>query len=192
MIGKIDASSANAAWLKGAPIEISDISRVPYLYQQRQKLADESFMALIERTLFDKDKVPESITTLPENAKISQVAGLGSQFAMLSYPATNGTGLVLAVLSDTKNALYPGVEELINRGLWDKLQGNVFLWDKEAKFSWLQEGNTISLGEKLSLNMSGHFSNYPWQWLTLIVLVLVLVAWFIHKFLNKYQQRTHQ
>ena len=124
---------------------------------------------------------------------MTHTAGLGRKFLFMSYPSPNADGGVdFALVSEPGRSLYAGLAELLSPELWNQMQGNVFIWDKRRNFSWLQQGDTFVTGEgNVRLSLIMHFSKHPWHWLALIVSILILAAWLIHRLLNRYKQSTH-
>ncbi|MBS1213103.1 MAG: hypothetical protein H6R26_1720, partial [Proteobacteria bacterium] len=85
-----------------------------------------------------------------------------------------------------------GTSLLQSPALSGQLRGNVFVWDRLEHFSWQQEGDTITVGDgELHLSYVMHFSRHPWQWLLVVTLFLLALAWVTHALLNKYQRREH-
>jgi hypothetical protein len=113
---------------------------------------------------------------------------------LLSYPSPQSPeSVVLALISDRQNDLNAGVNTLVSPELWSQLKGNIFTWNDQKKFYSQQEGATFLSGHSVSrLGMIQYFSNHPWQWLVLILSLLVLMAFIIHQLLIRYKKRTHQ
>jgi hypothetical protein len=192
LIGKLDKNSQSLKIFEQAPVQLTGKNQFAYTFKEHQSIQEESDMQWIERQLFGNQSPPPIVKTENKNALITQTGDLGDEYLMMSYPSQNGKGVVLALLSEANNSLHTGFSEMLSGGLWNELQGNVFIWNKNKQFHWLQEGNIITVGDgNFRLVMIKHFSDYPWQWLSIVVLLVLLVAWVTHKLLQKYQQNTH-
>ncbi|PKM11036.1 MAG: hypothetical protein CVV13_10740 [Gammaproteobacteria bacterium HGW-Gammaproteobacteria-3] len=176
-----------------APIELGKLNQFPYVNQELQRQIEESFGEWLYRTFLSENSKPVAAEIIPNNALITQTSGLGEKYLLMSYPApANDEGVVFALLSNKEQSLYTGLSELLTPKLWNQLQGNIVVWDKQQNFNSLQQGDTFTSGEKnTKLTYIMHFSRHPWQWLAIIVPLLMLSAWLIHKLLNRYQKNAH-
>lgn len=191
LIGKISAKNIPPI-LDGAPVKLGKTNLFPYRFKERQLAQNESLIERFERVLFDNNMINKPVATERENVVISQTAGLGNSFLMMSYLSQKRDGVVLALLSEGSTELYSGLTELFSTGLWSQVQGNIFVWDKNGKFHWERQGESIMSGDdSLKMTWIMHFSKYPWQWLGLIFSILLFTAWLIHKFLSRYKKATH-
>ena len=191
LIGKL--SPENQSVLEGSPVKLGMLSKFPYQFKEQQQKQEEPFWEWLDRVVSDKNASPLTTTVTPENVPIVQTAGLGDKFLMMSYPSPGDKGYVtLALLSEKDNSLSLGVNTLFSSQLWSQLKGNIFLWDHQKKFYWQQEGDTFLTGlGSTRLDMIMYFSKHPWHWLTLILPMLLLIAWLIHISLTKYKKQTH-
>jgi len=191
LIGKISSKNIPHI-LDEAPVKLGKTNLFPYRFKERQVAQRETLIERLERVLFDNNIVNKAVATERENVAISQTAGLGNSYLMMSYVSQNSDGVVLALLSEGSNELYSGLTELFSTGLWSKVQGNIFVWDKDGQFYWERQGESIMSGDdNLKMTWIMHFSKYPWQWLGLIFTLLLLSAWLMHKLLSRYKKDTH-
>jgi hypothetical protein len=191
LIGKL--SNENQSILEGSPIKLGVLSQFPYQFKEQQQKQDEPFLKWLDRVVMGSNPQPLSTAVKVENVLIDQTAGLGQKFLMMSYPSPSDQGkVVLALLSERGNSLYSGMNTLFSPQLWSQLKGNIFIWDNQEKFYWQQEGDTFLTGHgNIRLTMIMYFSMHPWHWLALILSMLVLIAWLIHKLLAKHKKQTH-
>lgn len=190
LIGKNKHKPELSKLFTGAPFDSTSPNSISYLFKQSQLKPGESAYDWVERVIFGIDDLPKSVRIENQNTRITQSAGLGEKYLLMSYPNQLKDGIVLALLSESENPLYPGVEMLFSKGLWGQMQGNLFVWDKDQRYKWLQQGETINFGtDSFSLGLIGHFSKHAWQWLILILTLVVVAAWLIHKMLTRYQSR---
>ena len=192
LIGKISGIAQAGKIFEDAPVKLGKSNQFPYAFKERQTTGEHSFLEWLDETLFGDNPKPKAVEISNTNVALSQSAGLGKEFLLMSYPNPEGKGVVLALLCRDDNSLNQGVNLLISPSLWNQVQGNVFVWDKLKRFDWQQEGDTFTLGDdNLRLALTMHFSNHPWQWLLVIASLLILTAWITHKLLNKYQRSKH-
>ncbi|MDD2658187.1 MAG: cellulose biosynthesis cyclic di-GMP-binding regulatory protein BcsB [Methylococcales bacterium] len=191
LIGKL--SPDNQSVLEGSPVKLGALSKFPYQFKEQQQQPEETFWEWLDRVVSDQNASPLPTAITPENVPIVQTAGLGDEFLMMSYPSPGKQGYVtLALLSEKDNSLSSGVNTLFSPQLWSQLKGNIFLWDNQKKFYSQQEGDTFLTGHgNTRLTMIMYFSKHPWHWLALILPLLLLIAWLIHKSLTKYKKQTH-
>ena len=192
MIGK--PTKATWGMFDTAPVRLGELNHFPYRYRERQLAPKESLPEWLHRVLLNEYAKPAAVNVVPENVEMLHTAGLGRKFLLMSYPSPKADGgVVFALLSEPERSLYAGLTELLSPELWNRMQGNVFIWDKQRNFDWLQEGDTfVTADNNVRLSLIMHFSRHPWQWLALILTTLVLTAWLIHKLLTGYKQKTHQ
>lgn len=190
LIGK---PAAQQPLLDAAPVRLGVRNQFPYRYKAKQLPPEETLASWLSDFFAEQDAKPSAVDIEPENVTMSHSAGLGGKFLLMSYRESNvKEGVVFALLSEPGRKLYPGLTELLTSELWGQMQGNVFIWDKQRDFNWLREGDTFEVGDsdpELSLIM--HFSNHPWQWLALIVTLLLLTAWLIHRLLTRFASKHH-
>jgi hypothetical protein len=191
LIGKL--SSDNQSVLEGSPVKLVAFSQFPYQFKEQHQNQVEPFWEWLDRVVIGRNASPLPTTVKTENVPITQTAGLGEKFLMMSYPSPSDKGyVVLALLSEKDNSLSSGVNTLFSPQLWNQLKGNIFVWDNQKKFYWQQEGETFLTGYgNIRLDMIMYFSRHPWHWMALIVSLLALIAWLIHKLLAKYKKQTH-
>ncbi|MGR9116999.1 MAG: cellulose biosynthesis cyclic di-GMP-binding regulatory protein BcsB [Gammaproteobacteria bacterium] len=192
LIGK--PTIAKAGMFDDAPVKLGSPNRFPYRYKERQQAPMESLSEWLYRILLSDDSKPLAVEIEPENAVMTQTAGLGRNFLLMSYPSTHADdGVVFALVSEPEQSLYAGLTELLSPALWSQMRGNIFVWDDQSRFDAWQHGETFVSGEKSArLSLIMHFSKRPWQWLALIVSILVLTAWLIHRLLIRYKGKVHQ
>lgn len=191
LIGKVGVIGQAGAVMEGAPVKLGQDSRFPYTFKEQQTSAGLSTWDWLDDVLFGSNSKPNSVDISRSNVSVSQSGGLGDEFLLMSYPNPEGKGVVLALLSEKDNSLNQGLNQLESSALWSRLRGNVFVWDKLERFSWQQQGNTITLGDgNLRLTFIMHFSEHPWQWLLIVALFLLAIAWMTHMLLSKFK-RTH-
>jgi cellulose synthase operon protein B len=192
LVGKL--SKNNEYLLEGSPVQLGELNRFPYQFKEQHLKKEEPFWEWLDRVVTDKNPPPLSTDIKEESVPIVQTAGLGEKFLMMSYPSTTSKGnVVVALLSQKDNALYSGVNTLFSSSLWSQLKGSIFSWDSQEKFYWQQEGESFLTGQgNTRLSMIMYFSKHPWQWLILIITILVLIAWLIHMLLFKHKKHNHK
>lgn len=192
LIGKAKVDKQQAELFQHAPVQVGESISFPHAFKEHPITPEESFLVWVERVLFGTEDLPKSVNLKKDNIVVTQTAGLGDKYLLMSYPTEKGNGVVLALLSEVDNALYPGVDKLFSAGLWEQMQDNVFIWDKNQRFQSIQQGETITLGdENVRLNLIGHFSKHPWQWLILVITLVLGIAWITHKLLKQYHKNVH-
>lgn len=191
LVGQLSAD--NQSVMEGSPVQLGTLNQFPYQYKEQHLKQEESFWEWMDRVVMDKNAPPLPVTLKTENVPIVQTAGLGEKFLMVSYPSPKAKGsIVLAIVSEKGNSLYSGVDTLFSSALWSQIKGSIFIWDKQEKFYWQHEGDTFLTSHgNTRLNMIMYFSKHPWQWLALILLLLVLIAGLIHKLLTRHKKQTH-
>ncbi|WP_031433320.1 cellulose biosynthesis cyclic di-GMP-binding regulatory protein BcsB [Methylomarinum vadi] len=189
----IGSSNVDADVLKNAPVRLGQSSRFPYPYRERQIKADQAAWTRLLAVISGDDLLPQITAGSPENALVTQSAGLGNQFLLMSYPSADiEEGLVLTILGKTGNALYPGMHTLLSPDVWGQLQKNVFIWNQRKQVYSQWEGDRFVLGDKdLNLNMVKHFSDHPWRWLLLVGVTLLIAAWLLYRLLVLFKRRAH-
>lgn len=177
-----------------APVRLGRLNQFPYRYKEKQQAPEEPLWEWMYRVLLSENAKPLVTKVEPENVSMTHTTGLGRNFLFMSYPSPNADdGVVFALLSEPEHSLSDGLTELLSPELWNQMQGNVFIWDKQGNFDWLKEGNTFVTGESSPrLAMSMHFSKHPWQWLALVLAMLILAARLIHQLLSKYKKTVHR
>lgn len=191
LVGKVSANNVPAILVQ-APVTLGVQNRFPYRYKEKQSEPSKSVLDWLDQMLFDEESALNPVSIEPENASLVQSSGLGDQYLLMSYIHEPSDRIVLALVSEGQNDLYPGVMKLFASGLWSQIQGNVFVWNQEGQFYWDRQGNTVVVGEgdqRMSWVM--HFSKHPWQWLIIVVGFLLIMAWVVHKLLSRYQKATH-
>lgn len=192
LIGQLAGLSQAGAVAEAAPVKLGQDNRFPYTFKERQVAAEQSILEWLDENLFGGDVKPKAAEITKANVAVTQSGGLGEEFLLMSYPNPEGKGVVLALLSGKDSSLYQGLNLLESSALWSQLRGNVFVWDKLKHFHWQQEGDTITVGDgNLQLTLVMHFSRHPWQWLLIVALFLLALAWVTHVLLNKYQRTEH-
>lgn len=192
LIGKTKSDDTSVL-LNDAPVQLGKSSRFPYRFKEDQQTPEESLLDWLERIVFNPGAGSPAVTAAPANVVVEQSAGLGDGYLLMSYLPDRQDGVALALVSEHGTDLYPGVVRLTSPELWSQLQGNLFIWDKHDRHHWTKEGRTAIIGDgTIKMTWIKHFSNHPWQWLILIGVLLILIAWIIHKLLNRYKQATHR
>ena len=191
LIGKL--SLDNQSLLEGSPVKLGVLNQFPYQFKEQHQKKEEHFWAWLDRVVMDRNSPPLSTTVKAENVPVAQTAGLGEKFLMMSYQSPGDQdSIVLALLSEKGNSLSSGVSTLFSSQLWSQLKGNIFIWDNQEKFYSQQEGDTFLTGHgNIRLNMIMYFSKHPWLWVALILSMLILIAWLIHKLLTKHKKQSH-
>lgn len=189
IIGKITEKNTPKI-LEGAPISLGAHSVFPYRFKESQEIYRESAWERLTNLSFDTHPLKKSAAAEPENIVMTQSGGLGSNYLLVSYPSGRGKGVVTAFLSEGDNDLYPGVVTLAESA-WNQINGNVFVWDKTGRFHWDNHGTSIVKGDGIKMRWIMHFSNHPWQWIVLIVSLLLTFAWLTYLLLGRFKQKIH-
>ncbi|GLS04454.1 cellulose synthase BcsB subunit [Chitiniphilus shinanonensis] len=122
-------------------------------------------------------------------------AGLDSQLLAMQYRAPFAGKRTLTVFtSDSASALRDGIARLIEPRYWDNLQGDVSLISPDrTTVSWQQVGaryeyGGIGLRERLGF----YFSQHPWLWFAVTVVLLALLAMVVAGLVRLFRVRAHR
>ncbi len=147
----------------------------------------EDWQTRLQRRLIGVGQPPVALE--PRHIRIAQSGGLGD-FAMgLSF----GAGKRLITVFTARESLYPALQALTTTGLWSQMQGDLILWRSDAKtLFWQRLGSTFHLGDAgPSLRLIFHFAQHPWQWLAVVIGLILLLAWTAHRLLQHFKRRHH-
>ncbi len=189
----IGSDSGNAEVFTDAPMTLGQWNRFPYQYKETYHKPEEPWLRWLERVVFKDNILPLANFDKSENIEITQSGGLGKQFLLMSYPSKiKKDGVVLALLTEKENSLYSGFTTLLFSGLWERMWGDIFIWDTRKQFYSAREGSTFIVGQNnINLDLIMHFSRHPWQWTLIVVSLLVLISGVIYKLLVRYKQTIH-
>ncbi len=149
--------------------------------------AAEDWQTRLQRRLFGSGRVP--VTLEPRHARIIQNGGPGNFALGLSF----GDGKRLVTLFTARESLYPAVRRLTTTGLWSQMRGNLILWRADSKnLHWQRLGPSFHLGDAAPhLRLIFHFAQHPWRWVAVVLGVILLFAWAIHRLLQRFKRRHH-
>ena len=191
LVGKVSENNSPSI-LAQAPVTLGEKNRFAYPFKEQQSEASQSAIEWLNRVFFEEKSVLTPTVIEPKNALMTHSSGLGGQYLLMSFIDESSGRIVLALVSEGQNALYPGVMKLFSSGLWSQIQGNVFVWNQDGQSYWARQGKTVVVGEEsLQMTWVMYFSKHPWLWLSVVVGFLLFIAWVVHKLLTRYQKATH-
>ena len=179
--------SLQAEDLKNSPVQLGETLQFPHQVAKESERASQGFFA----SLF----LPAQPAQLKSRqSALTFDAALGRQALMLGYPsAQERDKLVMLITSDDPEQLYTRVKELVTLKVWGNLSGNVAVWDdSQDMLLTKQAGDGFYRGKTSLRNQLGyHFSAHRNQWLITIIVVVLLLAWLGHRWLNRYKSKQH-
>ena len=133
---------------------------------------------------------PGEIPLAPRYARIFQTAGIGTHALGLSFPTENKR---LVTLFTATERLYPAIHQLTTPALWSQMQGDLILWQPDAKkLDWEKISPTMYFGDaKTGTRLIFHFARHPWQWLAAVLVMVLLVSWIGYRLLQQFKRRHH-
>ncbi|WP_340681277.1 cellulose biosynthesis cyclic di-GMP-binding regulatory protein BcsB [Methylomarinovum caldicuralii] len=133
---------------------------------------------------------PGQIPLEPRHARIPQTGGIGSWALGMSFPTEKQR---LITLFTAKERLYPAMRTLTGPSLWAQMRGDLILWRPDDKtLHWQKISPTFYIGDaKLNSRLIFHFARHPWQWLTAVLVMVLLLSWIIHRLLRRFKHRLH-
>jgi len=195
VVGSLGKVPANL--LKGAPLEFGRPSRVPYAVAVERPAEDRTTTGPLQWLLPGTSRPLErgGADVDPNKvAIVTQTSDLTRSALTMQYQSPLSSGRTATVFAGAnEDVLLQGISELIKPELWDDLQGNLVVWSKGVEaVSWQKVGADYHVGAiSTPVRVEYYFSNYPWIWLVVLAVLLVLLALLTTRMLNRYRLRHH-
>jgi hypothetical protein len=125
---------------------------------------------------------------------MTQVSDLTGSTVTMQYRSPLSSGRTATVFAAAnEDVLLQGMAELIKPELWDDLQGNLVVWSKGVEaVSWQKVGDDYHVGAiSVPARMEFYFSNYPWFWFIVLMVLVALLALLTTRMLNRFRRRNH-
>ncbi|TJZ76274.1 cellulose biosynthesis cyclic di-GMP-binding regulatory protein BcsB [Chitiniphilus eburneus] len=122
-------------------------------------------------------------------------ARLDGQLLTMQYRSPFSSKSTLTVFtSDDPAALSAGMARLVDPRYWDNLRGDVALVSQDRDtVTWQQVGARYEYGGiGLRDRLGFYFSQHPWLWFVLTVILLVLLAALVARLIRLYHRRIHR
>jgi hypothetical protein len=123
-----------------------------------------------------------------------QGAGLGRNAMMLQFMAPWGSQQTATLITAANgDILASRVEDLIQSGKWNQLEGDYNIWRNEKDILYTQRaGNEYVFGGVgISSRMTYYFSRHPLFWLVGILFLVIALALVTLRLIIRYKQRYH-
>jgi hypothetical protein len=123
-----------------------------------------------------------------------QVSDLGNQtIAMMFESPLHAKKTIVVLTAAESDRLWHGVRHLIQPEFWGRLQGDLVVWqDTPSSLTWQKAGRDYHVGEvATSTRLEYHFSQYPWLWLSTILLGIGLFTFLTAYLLRRFKRKHH-
>jgi hypothetical protein len=123
-----------------------------------------------------------------------QGVGLGRNAMMLQFMAPWGSQQTATLITAANgDILASRVEDLIQSGKWNQLEGDYNIWRNEKDILYTQRaGNEYVFGGVgISSRMTYYFSRHPLFWLVGILFLVIALALVTLRLIIRYKQRYH-
>ena len=189
------AGQIQAGILKGAPLELGKLSRVPYPVAAETPAQDNAG-GWLAWFLPGRARALEVAAAEGDEGKavmVTQASTLTSSAVAMQYRSPYASERTATVFTAAdQNLLLEGIGEMIKPAVWNELQGNLVVWSRGVEnVAWQKVGGDYTIGNvSVPARMEFYFSRYPWVWLIALVLIAALLASITIQILKRFR-RTH-
>ena len=190
------AGQIQAGVLKGAPLELGKLSRVPYPVGAETPAKDkpEGWLAWLLPGRARALEVAAAEGDAGKAVVVTQASTLTSSALAMQYRSPYASDRTATVFTAAdENLLMEGISEMIKPAVWNDLQGNLVIWSRGAEnVAWQKVGGDYSIGKvSIPARLEFYFSRYPWMWLIALVVIAALLAWITILMLKRFRRNHH-
>jgi hypothetical protein len=116
-------------------------------------------------------------------------SSLGDTALLMQFESPYTTGKTATVLTATTGPLLAyRTDALVTPEFWSKISGNTFRWQETDQSIFADStGSIYHIGSIGPVSrMDYYFSHYPWLWITLAALLLLVFVWVARKLIKRY------
>lgn len=125
-------------------------------------------------------------------SSITSNSSLGETALLMQFESPFKAGkTVLVLTAATDKGLAYRTDALVTPEFWTKITGNIFKWQEtEQSIITDSSGSTYHIGKVGPVTrMDYYFSHYPWLWITLAMLILLVFVWIARKLVKRHYNK---
>lgn len=189
-----DRQSIYSDDMRNSPVQLGETFQFDYPIDKRSQEGASTIFNRV-KVFFDPLRPDRPGTMNSVYAKMKFTSSLDRDTLLAGYQSAEYRDrLVMLLTSEKPDSLLAGVRRLVEPDFWDVMEDNLAIWNEDdfSLKTYRAEAEFFVGKTSLRNSLGYYYSVHRAQFLVIMSILVVLLAWLIHRLLNRYKNNRRQ